>query len=396
MRLGLRIGSLVRARLRSRRQDERGAFAVLFAALTVMLLVLSAFTVDLGQAYVSKRQLQTAADAGVLAAGQVFIGQTMSCSQATQNAALKAQAQAAADRWAAMNRTGASSTPLQFACDADGGLTIDYGLTGTTPQVFGGLVTGHSTITTGRSAQVTIAGGSGGPMRPWGICSGAAKVLNQVVFVPTLGSSTTTQGQDSATLCSTSNPPGGWWVAQCSTGQGNGTGDTEAAVADGCQPDTTYTVVPQQGTHNSTPTALYDWMLSECPKKAVGPYCLSSDNGFNALNQTQDEWQGLVGQTFTMPVFCGKPDCSDLAFSAQGQNASYPIEEIASVLLCGFRMKDPSTGWPATGPCATANPRNYRSSDINKGAGFFLVITGISGGPGDLSAPNFTSASLTK
>ncbi|HET7431886.1 MAG TPA: pilus assembly protein TadG-related protein, partial [Nocardioides sp.] len=90
----------MRARLRSRRQDERGAFAVLFAALTVMLLVLSAFTVDLGQAYVSKRQLQTAADAGVLAAGQVFIGQTMSCSQATQNAALKAQAQAAADRWA--------------------------------------------------------------------------------------------------------------------------------------------------------------------------------------------------------------------------------------------------------------------------------------------------------
>src|SRR5689334_19628053 len=236
----LRRAQRIRARAQ---QDERGAFAVLFAMLAVLLLVLSAFTVDLGQAYVSKRQLQTAADAGALSAAKVFQGQTMTCTQATSNTAIKSAAQVAAAKWAQLNRAGAVGSTVQFGCDANGGLTVDYSVSGTTPQVFGGLVTGHSTITTQRAAQVTVAGGGGGPLRPWGICSGITKTMNQVVFVPTLGASTTVQGQDSATLCGTTNPPGGWWVAQCSTGQGNGTGDTETAVAQGCQPDTTYTSV---------------------------------------------------------------------------------------------------------------------------------------------------------
>jgi hypothetical protein len=187
-------------------------------------------------------------------------------------------------------------------------------------------------------------------------------------------------------------------VAQCSTGQGNGTPDTQKAVSKGCDPDTSYTVVPQQATHKSTPQALYDWMVAACPNKAVGPYCMSSDTGNNATKQTQDQWQALVGQSFTMPVFCGKPDCVDLAVSGQGNGGSYPIEMIASVTLCGFYMKQAAdkSSWPTTGPCATANPKNYKSSDITKGAGFFLVINGLSGGPNNLTIPGYTDTSLTK
>ncbi len=51
-------------------RDERGAAAVLVGILAVFLVGLSAFTVDLGAAYVSNRNLQKAADAGALAAAQ--------------------------------------------------------------------------------------------------------------------------------------------------------------------------------------------------------------------------------------------------------------------------------------------------------------------------------------
>lgn len=391
-----RLSSFRRLRRRAR-GEERGAFALIFAAVVILLLVISAFTVDFGQAYVSKRQLQSAADAGALAAAQVYKGQTMSCSQLLTNASLKNDAQSAADKWAQMNRPGAVGTSVVLGCDADGGLTVDYGTSGETPQVFGGLVTGHSTITTDRSAQATIGGvGGGGKLRPWGICSGITKTLNQVVFVPTDGGATA-QGETSAGLCGTNAPPGGWWVAQC-VGQGNGTPSTQDAVENGCKSTTTYTVVPDQSTHNSSPQTLFAWMTAACPKAAVGPYCLSSDTGNNATKQTQSQWQGLVGDSFTMPVFCGKTDCSDLAVSAQGNNASYPIEMIASVTLCGFYMKQAAdaNSWPKTGLCATANPKNYKSSDITKGAGFFLVITGLTGGPGNLTVPGYSDTSLTK
>jgi hypothetical protein len=137
-------------------------------------------------------------------------------------------------------------------------------------------------------------------------------------------------------------------------------------------------------------------MTTECPKKAVGSYCLSSDNGANALNHTADEWQTLVGKSFTMPVFCTKPDCSDMAVAGGGNTASYAIEMIANVTLCGFNVSAQSTNWPTTGPCATNNPNNYKPGDIDTGAGLFVVITGLTGGPSNLTAPSFTDVSLTK
>jgi Flp pilus assembly protein TadG len=48
---------------RHERHDENGAVAVLVGILAVFLIGLSAFTVDLGAAYVSNRNLQKAADA---------------------------------------------------------------------------------------------------------------------------------------------------------------------------------------------------------------------------------------------------------------------------------------------------------------------------------------------
>lgn len=397
-RLRSRARAVVLATRRSRRRDERGAFAILFALLALVLMVLSAFTVDLGQAYVSKRQLQTAADAGALAAVQVYKGQTASCSSLLTNTTLQAQAQTAADKWAAMNRSGGVGSTIALGCNAAGGLTVDYSVSGSTPQVFGGLVTGGSTITTERSSQATIGGGvSVGNLRPWGICSSSTKTLGVVTFVPTYGAST--GAETSTSICGSTQPPGNWWVGQC-VGQSNGTPGTISAVANGCPTTTTYTVVPNQAANDTSSTTLYNWFLKECPAKTVGSFCLSGDTGSNALNQTDSAWQGLVGTYFQMPVFCTTPDCSAFAFAQQGNGngASYGIEEIATVQLCGFHMKNDSTGWPTTGLCATANPHSYNAHSVTQGAGLFVVITALSGGPANTNQNlnSFTTTSLTK
>ncbi len=49
------------------KQDERGAIAIMFALLSVILLIVSAFAVDLGNAYAHKRERQKDTDHATLA-----------------------------------------------------------------------------------------------------------------------------------------------------------------------------------------------------------------------------------------------------------------------------------------------------------------------------------------
>jgi hypothetical protein len=362
-----------------------------------MLMVLSAFTVDLGQAYVSKRQLQTAADAGALAAAQIYRDQSQTCANLIADPVLKAQAQSAADKWAAANYTGVTGTPITLACNSVTSLTVGYGTSGKTPQVFGQLVTGHGSITTARDAAATIGPGVAGGLRPWGLCSGVTSAQGVVVFVPMKGGSAVTKNGVSVTgdsLCGGDGPPGGWWVMQC-TGQGNGTGATQDAVQDGC-PTAGYHAVPGQ-TSSMTPAQLSTFLQAACPNKTQDDTCLQSDTG-NNFHLASDQWQGLIGQTFTLPVICTKPTCNPMAVSGSGQNASYPIQQLATVQLCGFELmpRGPSTGWPTTGACATANPSGYTSNSVTSGGGLFVVIKALAGGPVTFTMPEFTDASLTK
>ncbi|MEN8114206.1 MAG: Tad domain-containing protein, partial [Actinomycetota bacterium] len=57
----------------NRFDDETGAILPLFSLLIVVLLVFAAFAVDLGAAWAQRTLNQTAADAGVMAAGVSFI-----------------------------------------------------------------------------------------------------------------------------------------------------------------------------------------------------------------------------------------------------------------------------------------------------------------------------------
>jgi hypothetical protein len=388
---------LLTCRLRNRRYDERGAFAILFAALVVMLMVLSAFTVDLGQAYVSKRQLQTAADAGALAAAQVFKGQTGKCADLINDNALTTAAKAAADKWAEDNYSGVTGTPLTFTCNSVTSLTVGYGTSGTTSQVFGQLATGHSTITTARDAAATIGPVAAGNMRPWGVCSGVTNATGIVIFVPMKGGSAVTKkgvSVDGDSMCGGDGPPGGWWVLRC-TGQSTNNNATQEAVEDGC-PTTNYQAVPGQ-TSSMSPSQLSALLAAACPDKTENSTCLFSDNG-NNFHNASDQWQDLVGETFTMPVICTKPTCNPMAVSGGGTHASYAIQQLATVELCGFKLmpRSASLYWPTTGPCANANPSGYTSNSVTDGGGLFVVIKDLSGGPVGYTMPEFTDSSLTK
>jgi hypothetical protein len=170
---------------------------------------------------------------------------------------------------------------------------------------------------------------------------------------------------------------------------------TEAIVTDDC-PTGGYDAVPNQPA--TGPADLLSYLKAYCPRSAQNDTCLSSDPG-NNFHNSSDEWQTLVGTTFLMPVMCGSPTCTELEYIAQGNTATYAIQRMATVELCGFRMlpKAASLYWPTTGPCATANPRHYTSNDVTSGAGLFLVIKDLVGGPtGDWSLEEYTGMRLTK
>lgn len=386
----------MRVLMRTRQSDraEDGAVAVMVAAFAIAMFMLAAFVVDFGVAYNSKRQLQTAADAGALAALQVYKGRTGDCSALKDNPALATAAESAADSLASENYSGVAAGNITVTCSVDGkSLTVAYDTAGTTGTTFGTLA-GVDSITTSREAAATIGNSTRavGGMRPWGVCSAVLETTGNVAFVPTFNSSTSTQTSDG--LCGPDNPPGGWWIAQCS-GQNNGTPATEIAVRDGC-PTSGYQPVggtPEAG----DPIGNNDYLTAACPKNAENDTCLTSDIGRN-FHLASDEWQTLVGTRFTMPVFCTAPTCDTLAVSGGGENASYAIYAMAEVELCGFEFQpaSPSTGWPTTGPCATNNPNGYTSDSVTSGGGFFLVVTRISGGVNNGFVLNeFTTSRLT-
>ena len=371
------------SRQRSRAERaEQGAIALMAAMLCVVLFAVAAIAVDLGMAYVSKRQLQTAADAGVLAATQVYKDQSDSCATLLTNSTLRQQAQEAADKWAEANRPGKVGTPIELSCPAGGGISVRYSVSGDTGTSFTGIFNGPSSISTARTAGANIGSVVNvGGLRPWGICSQVVNTSGNVIFVPMLGGSTATGGPQ---VCGNQNPPGGWWVATCN-GQSNANGATALAVLNGCAQ--TYAAVPnQQASWNSN--QLYNHLVGYCPSGSANSTCLKQDQGNNFHNST-DSWQTLVGQTIQMPVFCVRTKCSTMAVAGNGNNAAYAIQQIATVELCGFKLnpRGASSGWPTTGACATRNPSSYTSNSVTgNGAGFFLVIKALSGGTTPLAA----------
>ena len=78
--------------MRVQLRDDDGAIAVIVALLLVVTVGIAAFTTDFGSAYVSKRQLQSAADAGSLAAAQELGKYSGTCASVSTNSTARAAA----------------------------------------------------------------------------------------------------------------------------------------------------------------------------------------------------------------------------------------------------------------------------------------------------------------
>jgi len=155
-----------------RQRTERGAVALLVGLLSVVLLGISAFTVDFGMAYVTKRQLSSASDAASLAADLVYKSNYKGLctvpgndpnNPSAANANVRASAEAAADDLFTQNYPSGSSADgsiTNVSCNGTG-VQVTYTASGQSSSPFGPLLGGSGTITTAGTAAAAYSVGGG-------------------------------------------------------------------------------------------------------------------------------------------------------------------------------------------------------------------------------------------
>jgi Flp pilus assembly protein TadG len=367
-----------RSRQRTR-TDERGAIAILAAALMVVLLIASAFTVDFGVAYVSKRQLQTAADSAALAAAAVYSKYPGTCAQLTANVAYKSEAQTVANSYRTKNRSGSTGTTITPSCNAQGELVVGYSATASTATFFG-VIIGTNSITTSRtaSAQVDVPNAVNHGIRPYALCSAdvpTGPTPSGVVEIKPPGQA------HGGSLCADAQAGGNWWFVTCDIpGGGQSDGSPKnmgTAIEQGCT-NTIKIVTPQNKT---TPATLSTSMTVNCSAgKPATSSCLDGDTGNSSLKNKDgyEAWDTILGKKIMLPVFCSTPTCNPDTVSGTGTNTRYPVYSIAGVVVCGYHIYDKNSKVSNTGDCAgNTFTSAYVSGQDKKDVYFYLKFTQV-------------------
>ncbi|MBD3946988.1 pilus assembly protein TadG-related protein [Nocardioides ganghwensis] len=357
---------------RRHEHDDRGATAVLVAVLALVLIGISGFTIDLGSAYVSKRNLQKASDAGALAAAQVLTQYAGDCPTVRDNSAAFAEAHAAAQRFGELNYDGTKtqyeSTELEFDIDCDrtpGVLIVKYGLAGDTDTSTSRLLEAPDTITTQRRAEATVdvAPGAGESVRPLALCSAQVQVVPRPSTYPFVRVDAPKNATKLPTTCPAKTGSGNWWVVDCpdeAPGE-----STEEQIEFGC--DNPVSVIPGQE-DDLTPGELTLAIGGECAPKDDDENCLSGDTGNIDSGHTADKWEILVRnqETAIFPVFCAVPQCDASTIEGSGTNAVYPVFKMVAAVICGFHFSKTERYVSTTGECA-GMPSMYTSDEWEAG-----------------------------
>lgn len=344
-------------RVSGRRRLENGAVAVLTGILASALFLVCALVVQFGFSRDIRRQSQNASDASALAAAQELLKSgTPDFAAAVAKAISYAQTNfgVAPSAWNSCTDPG---KPVGWYSPSSRCISFDSQTAPTLVRVSMpdrdsttavGSAAGVNHLKIGSVAVASIAAPPAG-LRPWGICSEqvptTADASVTIVFMPG-------NGHTSAHGCSATNAGGNWWLMRCPEDHTGGTPVTSENIVSGCEDPVS--PVPNQPTDNT----LAAFLESSCP--ASSAHCLAGDTG-NNLSVFADDWQTLVGQTITMPVFCDQPACSTSTVTGTGTNAIYPVWKMVSVEICGFRLnRRDSTGWPGgSDPCTAKNSSNY-------------------------------------
>jgi hypothetical protein len=313
----------------------------------------SAFAVDLGVAYNSKRQLQTASDAAALGAAAVYAKFPGTCAQLVANPAYQAQAQAAANKYKTANLAGATGSTITATCNSQGELEVSYSATRSTETVFAKLI-GIDSITTQRaaSAQVDVPTSIDYGVRPFALCSADLPISAS----PTGVLEITPPGQaHGGSTCAAAQAGGNWWYVTCDIGGGltsEGSPQNMAtAIVNGCT-NKIQIVTPQDKT---TSTSLSNSLTVDCSVgKPATATCLDGDTGNSSMSNKDgyQAWDQILGKTIYLPVFCSTPTCTPDTVTGTGTSSRYPVYSIASVVLCGYHIYDKNSKVSNTGDCA--------------------------------------------
>lgn len=381
------------------RPDEDGAIAVLTALLSVSLLVLGAFSVDLGMAYSSRMALQTAADAGALAAAATYAeGSGRTCADLLAAVPLST-ADAVAQGYLDANRALATedATGTLSATCTDGTLRVVFDVSGETPAYLGRLAgidriggTAHAAV------GVEVAPGGDG-LRPLAICGtdlpdGAGPGTVWRTYVPGQGPAPTTSCPEPATA-------GNWWTLDCpgeSTDDGGGQNQLHDQIRNGCGEPMTIV----SGQAGLTGTSLGDRLRAACPTVSTTPpySCLSGDPGQPDAGQVEDAWAALIdsGKAIGLPVFCATSTCG-ATITGTGTNAVFPLQRIVAVSVCGYHFgkqlkKRYSSG---TGACAPANAEAAALMADESDAAYLLLVSRTAFSSGSTASTGCTLGDTT-
>ena len=361
---------------RLRRDGERGAVAVVVALLSVVVIGIGAFTVDFGLAYADTRQLQTSADAGALAAANVFKRTPGACAAVVTNGG--SAAQLAARNIRAENRPSSTEAAYSTACLADGSLEVTHASQGATPTFLGGLLGRSSSYDKTRTAKarVSVLSEATGIIRPYAVCGSqlVGKPAGQVIRMelPNAGNA----------ACPGAASSGNWWSVDCPEAGSNSNAYMYQATRYGCTDPITVVAnqVPAPPAAPRTASGLRTHLESSCPSRS--PSCLSANTG--AINGVVlGAWDYLVDNhvNIVLPVFCGGtptgPCDTAAVVNAGGNNAVYPVQALIGVQVCGYHFgnkSNPDDGLP-TGECAAHNPSAFTTSYGNNQSNYILFRT---------------------
>ena len=363
-------------------RDDRGAVAILVGLLAVFLIGLSAFTVDLGAAYVSNRNLQKAADAGALAGAQALTTYPGSCDNIRSNSTAVTAAHNAAIAIAKKNYPDASwtedTTKWSVACDPKlKVVNVTFGNTGTTSARFSGVFGGASSVTTSRDAQATldVATYAGEGVRPLALCSAQVTVVPKPATFPWVRIDAPKNSTKLPASCPAKTGGGNWWVVDCPD---EDPGEkVEDQVADGCE--NPVSVIPGQE-DTLTPGELTLVLDDECAPKDDSDTCLSGDTGNIDAGHVFDSWVDLIDdETVSIfPVFCAVPQCSASSIEGTGTTAVYPVYKMVSAILCGVHFSKTERHL-STKPACSGMPSLYTSAEWADGNGTnFLLMKYVS------------------
>lgn len=310
----------------------------MIAIATTMLVLISAFVVDFGLAYASKRQLQTGADAASLAGAGKLIGTPGNCSTISANTTAVNAAKATADAIADNNRSGRIVTDWNVACSADSKrVEVRYTNGGTTQTIFGSLA-GAKRIASERSATAEIfVPASVTGLRPYFVCVSDAQALEATngtgwIDIPFPNDA-----------CS--HQPGNWYTVDCpEDGTGNSTSVIAVNTRDGCDSEITIVdtsaardPVTHQVINDALETSLLLAACNHTPALSGVNGCLTGNTGNLPSNPIESEWINLLGKKIAVPVF------KTGTVVGTGNGAKYPVEAILGVKVCGYKYQNKNT-----------------------------------------------------